>query len=129
MTEARRRFYQLVSTAALFALFSGIASADPNTGIIYGRVFLAGTHRPVCAITITARNDRQPLLTTRTGRDGSFHFFGVSPGSVNLLIGRDRFERSVLVSANLQNLDAYVNPIYLSMRDVLYLCKTRVQSV
>lgn len=108
---AAARFCKVLGAA--FLLACGVASADPNTGTIYGKVMVLGTHQPICPITVTARSNRQPEMKTHTGADGSFHFFSVSPGSVNLIVGHDRFARTVTVSANLPNQEAHVIPIYL----------------
>jgi hypothetical protein len=105
------RFCKVLSAAILLAC--GVASADPNTGTIYGKVMVLGSHQPICPITVTARSNRQPEMTTHTYADGSFHFFSVSPGPVNLVVGHDRFARTVTVSANLPNEEAHVIPIYL----------------
>jgi hypothetical protein len=105
------RFCKILSAAILLAC--GVAYADPNTGTIYGKVMVLGTRQPICPITVTARSNRQPEMTTHTLADGSFHFFSVTPGPINLVVGHDRFARTVTVSANLPNEEAHVIPIYL----------------
>ncbi|HKU67927.1 MAG TPA: hypothetical protein VJP85_09125 [Candidatus Baltobacteraceae bacterium] len=102
-----------MALAAAVVLVRGVASADPNTGTIYGKVMVLGTHQPICPITVTARSNRQPEMKTHTLADGTFHFFSVSPGPVNVIVGHDRFARTVIVSANLPNEEAHVIPIYL----------------
>jgi hypothetical protein len=88
----------------------GSASADGNTGLIYGKVLLAGSHQPVCPIAVIVRSDRQAPLETFTAGDGSYHFLSVSPGPVTLSIGRSRSVQSLSVSANLLT---FVEPTYL----------------
>ena len=98
---------------ALCCLSGGIASADGNTGMIYGRVLIARSNMPVCPITVTATSDREPMLKTHTDADGSFHFLSVFPGPVRITVGRSRAVRNITVSANLPDLELAVSPIFL----------------
>jgi hypothetical protein len=90
-----------------------MALADGNTGLIYGTVLTEGSQRPLCAITVTATNNREPPQKVFTRPDGSFHFLSVSPGYVRLTIGPTREVRDITVSANLET---YVQPVYINLR-------------
>lgn len=100
----------LVLIGALCCATVRIASADGNTGLIYGTVYKAGTNQPLCAVPVIVSNDREPPQKTFTAADGSYHFLSVSPGRVKLLIGPLNEVRDVSVSANLET---YVQPMYL----------------
>jgi hypothetical protein len=106
--------------ACLFCLgVAGAAQADGNTGLIYGRVLIAGSHVPVCPITVTVNSDREPLQKTTTSNNGEFHFLLVSPGTVVVTIGRSRVVRSLTISPNIQNLDLILEPFYLSPQPIV----------
>lgn len=97
---------------ALFCAFSATAWADGNTGLIYGRVLMNGTSAAPCPMIVTVSSNREPPQRTRTATDGTFHFLSVMPGPVTLSVGRVVI-RDLIVSANLQNADTYVRPIYV----------------
>lgn len=103
----------LVPIGALCCATAGIASADGNTGLVYGTVLSATTNRPLCAIPIVASNNREPPQKTFTAADGSYHFLSVSPGNVRLTIGPAREVRDISVSANLET---YVQPVYVRLK-------------
>ncbi|HEY0392878.1 MAG TPA: hypothetical protein VGD01_00150 [Candidatus Elarobacter sp.] len=99
LTSLARR---LAVTTALLAALPATAGAQGNTGIIYGRVMIAGTHQPVCLITLTVHSDREADVQVQTRGDGTFRFLTVSPGPVRLIVGRSRATRSLDVSPNLE---------------------------
>jgi hypothetical protein len=95
----------------MFCALTAPASADGNTGLIFGRVFIDGTNSPACPTTVTLTSDREPPQQTVTDRDGTFHFLTVIPGRATVQVGR--IVRDVSVSANIPNMDLYVRPIYV----------------
>lgn len=84
--------------------------ADANTGRVYGKVLLAGSHQPVCDMAVRIDSNREPTQWTRTLGDGSYHFLSVFPGRVTIVVGRSRGVRYEEVSANLPTA---VEPIYI----------------
>ena len=98
---------------------AGVAQADGNLGLIYGRVLIAGSGEPVCPVTVTVTSDREPPLKTTTSNNGDFYFLAVSPGTVAVTVGRSRAVRYLTISANIANLDLILYPFYLSPINVL----------
>ena len=94
-------------------VFTTVAPADANLGLIYGRVLIAGTNLPVCPITVTVTSDREPPQKTTTSADGHFHFLAVSPGTVAVTVGKSRAVRYLTISANIVNFDLILQPFYL----------------
>ena len=111
------RSYRGLLAAAIAAALPVAAAADGNAGIIYGRVLLSGSDRPVCPITIRVFSDRESPWTTRTKADGSFVFLQIQPGPVTVVVGSNRERRRVTVSANLSNQELfYLQPLRSSRR-------------
>lgn len=115
----------LMFALALLWSSTAIASADGNTGLIYGKVLLSGSHIPVCPIAVVVKSDRQAPQKTFTAGDGSYHFLTVSPGPVTLLIGHSRSVQALTVSANLLT---FVEPTYLpELRNPTMVSSRRAQ--
>ncbi len=101
------------------------ASADGNTGRIYGRVLIAGSNQPVCPISVTLTSSHEPPQRTTTSGAGYFRFLSAVPGRVRVVVGRSRAVRDVMVSANVANDELLVRPIVLPMLRTLNHVTTR----
>src|SRR5688500_17633566 len=76
-------FRSILSTSALFFLlfFSGAASAQAQTGVVRGRVILAGTGVPVSGGIVSVVGTSR---ATSTNDDGAFQFIGLTPGNYEI---------------------------------------------
>ncbi|MBV8245619.1 MAG: hypothetical protein JOZ38_06850, partial [Candidatus Eremiobacteraeota bacterium] len=80
--------YRTLSIAAIaIAASAAIAYADPNTGMVYGYVYEAGTHRGVCGVNVVAEANNQPIEVRRTDEHGYFTFLSLLPGIVHVYVG------------------------------------------
>jgi len=99
--------WKIAFLAVSIAAIGAPAGADPNTGMVYGYVYEAGTHRGVCGVNVIAEASNQPIEVRRTDKHGYFTFLSLLPAIVRVYVGSGPGEsRQVDVHANM-----HANPV------------------